>query len=176
MRPLMSEVSDLALSEVSLEHTLNIKCLGSKTVKLMCYNKTHHWNPNEVHLRQNSWTQMHQLVWLTGRVSSWVLGLSTCWSGRAILHFLPAKGSWRLFLSNTLLQRMPWSTGGLGTEVSTAYPVTAFPLSTQLADDQGLVLMTTVAMPVFSKQNETVSMILCLLPGAGRVISQIFCI
>lgn len=35
--------------------------------------------------------------------------------------------------------------------------VTGFSLSTQLADDQGLVLMTTVAMPVFSKQNETVS-------------------
>ncbi|OBS57476.1 hypothetical protein A6R68_11398 [Neotoma lepida] len=50
---------------------------------------------------------------------------------------------------------MHWSMGGLCTEASTVYPVTVFPLSTQLADDQGLVLMTTVAMPVFSKQNET---------------------
>ncbi|EHB00382.1 Voltage-dependent calcium channel subunit alpha-2/delta-3 [Heterocephalus glaber] len=38
---------------------------------------------------------------------------------------------------------------------SRAFSVTSFSLSVQLADDQGLVLMTTVAMPVFSKQNET---------------------
>lgn len=41
--------------------------------------------------------------------------------------------------------------------VSRSFQVTGFSLSTQLADDQGRVLMTTVAMPVFSKQNETVS-------------------
>lgn len=35
--------------------------------------------------------------------------------------------------------------------------LTGFSLSLQLADEQGLILMTTVAMPVFSKQNETVS-------------------
>lgn len=40
--------------------------------------------------------------------------------------------------------------------------VTGFSLSIQLADDQGLVLMTTVAMPVFSKQNETVSTVAVL--------------
>lgn len=36
-------------------------------------------------------------------------------------------------------------------------PSNRLPSLPQLADDQGLVLMTTVAMPVFSKQNETVS-------------------
>lgn len=59
--------------------------------------------------------------------------------------------------------------GALCTEASTGCPVTAFSVSIQLADDQGLVLMTTVAMPVFSKQNETVSMAMCPLPGAGGV-------
>ncbi|XP_035193770.1 voltage-dependent calcium channel subunit alpha-2/delta-3 [Oxyura jamaicensis] len=36
-----------------------------------------------------------------------------------------------------------------------AYIDSTLPQAQKLADDQGLVLMTTVAMPVFSKQNET---------------------
>lgn len=36
-----------------------------------------------------------------------------------------------------------------------AYVDNTLPQAQKLADDQGLVLMTTVAMPVFSKQNET---------------------
>ncbi|KAM3848239.1 voltage-dependent calcium channel subunit alpha-2/delta-3 [Vipera latastei] len=36
-----------------------------------------------------------------------------------------------------------------------AYVDSTLPQAQKLADDQGLVLMTTVAMPVFSKQNET---------------------
>lgn len=36
-----------------------------------------------------------------------------------------------------------------------SFNVSLYPV--QLADDQGMVLMTTVAMPVFSKENETVS-------------------
>jgi hypothetical protein len=62
---------------------------------------------------------------------------------------------------------MHWSPGGLWLEAFSGCPITAFSVSIQLADDQGLVLMTTVAMPVFSKQNETVSMAMCLLPGVG---------
>lgn len=49
-------------------------------------------------------------------------------------------------------------------------PSNRLPSLPQLADDQGLVLMTTVAMPVFSKQNETVS----ICRASGLLLGGLF--
>lgn len=151
----MSNVSDPTLLEVSLEHTLDINTWGVR--QWSCYVIIKQTTEIQMRFIWGKMAEHEHISWSDWRVgSSWGLGLSACRAGREILCSLPAKGSQGLFPSSLWLEgmkinRRPLHWGVHGT------PSNCLPSLPQLADDQGLVLMTTVAMPVFSKQNETVS-------------------